>query len=649
MNRHYYSNSIYGFICEANESILGKLTENHEFNLEEQQRNSWRSQIGLLKTWLEGLSGHIIFEYSIPRLGKRIDCVIISKSTLFVIEFKVGESEFKKSHIDQVFDYALDLKYFHKESHEISIIPILICTEAEIKDCEENLLQTGTDKVFEPICTNGKNLSQLLETFERASVENAICIESWIDSEYHPTPTIIEAARALYRGHSVENISRSDADVFNLSRTSEAIFEVIENCKKNSCKAICFLTGVPGAGKTLAGLNLANGSVQSEGPENAVFLSGNGPLVAVLREALTIDDVEQNSLNGKKTRKKSSEQKTHAFIQNIHHFRDDGIKSSKPPFEQVVIFDEAQRAWTCEQTASFMKRKKGIVDFQQSEPEFLIGYMDRHETWATIVCLVGEGQEINRGEAGIKEWFSALKRSFPHWSVFVSDKLREDIDTENLNIRYNEALHLSVSARSFRSEKVSEFVRAMLDLDRETAKELYQELTQKYPIVLTRDLQNAKEWIKQNARGSERYGILASSGGIRLRPEGINVKAKIDPKHWFLKDSSDIRSSYFMEEVATEFDVQGLELDWTIVAWDANLRYRNNRWTYKSLKGAKWTEVKKPEDQEYLKNAYRVLLTRARQGMVIYVPQGDDQDNTRLREFYSSTYSYLESLGIAVI
>jgi hypothetical protein len=459
----------------------------------------------------------------------------------------------------------------------------------------------------------------------------------------------------LYQGHSVDDISRSDAGAYNLSKTFEEITKIIGSSKRTNCKSICFLTGVPGAGKTLAGLNLANQYRDRAGANHAVFLTGNGPLVEVLQEALSRDDVEQNRQNGVKISKDRSKTKSRAFVQNIHHFRDEGLKSEKPPSERVVVFDEAQRAWTLEQTASFMKRKKGIDSFKMSEAEFLISYMDRHQEWATIVCLIGGGQEINRGEAGIKEWVSAIKRSFPHWHCFVSSKLedKEVLNTleadQGLRVTYSDALHLSVSVRTFRSEKLSEFVKALLDLDTEKARSLYEELKYNYPIVLTRNISRAKDWIRSRARGTERFGLIASSGGIRLRPEGIHVKSEIDPKNWFLNDSTDVRSSYYMEEVATEFDVQGLELDWSLVAWDADLRITNSEWSYRSFKGTKWTEIKKSENKEYLKNAYRVLLTRARQGMVIFIPEGNDQDNTRLLEFYSGTFSYLRSLGIKEI
>lgn len=637
---------------ESPKSILGELTSNHEFSLEEQQKNSWIIQINLLKGWLREISGEIIFEYSIPRMGKRIDCVVISKSVVFAIEFKVGANAYENHAVTQVTDYALDLKNFHEQSHNKKIVPILICTEAEDQIPVIDFYQDGLAKT---IFTNGKTLSKIISLANYQVTEDPINADVWLDSIYKPTPTIIEAAQALYQGHNVEEISRSDAGAINLSRTAKAISSIIEDCKKNNKKAICFLTGVPGAGKTLAGLNLANSWHNEDDSEHAVFLSGNGPLVDVLREALARNEVETAKDKGEKKKKSTTISKAKAFIQNIHHFRDDALENAKAPIERVVVFDEAQRAWTLKQTASFMKTKKGKSNFNQSEPEFLISVMDRHLDWATIICLIGGGQEINTGEAGLQEWFASLKRSFPSWNIHISNKLTDYEYTQgkalyDLNssskVCLHQDLHLSVSVRSFRSEKVAAFVKALLDCDSEKAKALYSVIENTFPICITRDIETAKKWIRSQARGSERYGLIASSGAIRLKPFAINVKNSIDPINWFLNESNDIRSSYFLEDVATEFDIQGLELDWTCVAWDADLRHNGEEWLLRSFRGAKWQTVNDEDSKRYLKNAYRVLLTRARQGMVIFVPYGSSQDETRQPHFYDETFKYLRSLGL---
>lgn len=656
MNKSYYSNSIQYFLKDDENRILGYLTRNHEFALEDLQKNAWLAQIRILKDQLfKYPNAHIFFEYAIPRMGKRIDVALILNGGIFALEFKVGERNYPRYALDQVLDYALDLKNFHEQSHCKPIIPILIATEAET--VEPNI-QKYDDDIYYPLKANKGSITQVLDIVTQNLSNNYIDPHLWENSIYKPTPTIIEAAQALYKGHSVKKISRSDSDTINLSKTSDAISTIIDESKKHNRKSICFITGVPGAGKTLAGLNIANERLEIDENENAVFLSGNGPLVLVLQEALARNEVKDAEQNGKRLSKNSALSKTKAFIQNIHHFRDDALRNRSAPTEKVVVFDEAQRAWTVEKTASFMIRKKGISDFKMSEPEFLISVMDRHEDWATIICLIGGGQEINIGEAGLPEWFSAIKEKYPHWYVYVSNKLTayeynrgmdlfNQINPDQLSILND--LHLAVSVRSFRSEKVSEFVKAILDCKIDDAKELYKQIGNDYPIVLTRDISKAKQWIKNKARGTERYGLIASSRAYRLRPFGINIKAKIDPKNWFLNGKSDIRSSYFFEEVATEFDIQGLELDWTCVAWDADLRHSDSSWSYKTFRGTNWQNINDEIRRLYLKNTYRVLLTRARQGMVIFIPDGDNSDNTRKKEYYDGTFNYLKDIGIKII
>lgn len=483
----------------------------------------------------------------------------------------------------------------------------------------------------------------------------AFSADAWFRSPYKPTPTIIEAAQALYRGHTVGEISRAEAGKDYLQPTTDAILQIIHRSKTKREKSICFVTGVPGAGKTLIGLNVANSHMRVEEDEYAVFLSGNGPLVRVLCEALARDEVERSRLNNQPKTKKTAERNARAFIQNVHHFRDEALSTEYPLTGKVVIFDEAQRAWTQKQTAVFMKQKRGLPNFKQSEPEFLISVMDRHTDWAVIICLVGGGQEINTGEAGLLEWFAALHQHFAEWKVYVSPQLTdyeylqghkiEDV-IQSKQFTFLADLHLSVSNRSFRSEQVSALVKAILDLDLERAQSLYASVSQNYPIMLTRKLDHARCWLKQRARGTERFGIVASSGGIRLRPNGIDVKSSIEVENWFLNDKVDVRSSYALEQVATEFDIQGLELDWTAVAWDADLRLQKGTWEYRDFSGTSWQAVKTAERRMYLKNSYRVLLTRARQGMVIFVPQGDLTDKTRKPELYDETYQYLRKIGL---
>lgn len=652
MSRYYYSNEINKFLKSGINEIFGEISGNDKYSSEEFQKNAWKEEIIILKNQLADFEeGHIIFEYTIPRIGKRIDGVIIYKGIVFLLEFKVGANSYSKHAIEQVMDYALDLSYFHDESRDKLLVPILICTNAQNNNLKINELKENILDVF---CCNKDGLSTYINAVCNKYKRPEINACNWINSIYRPTPTIIEAAQALYTGHNVKEISRSDASAKNLSDTTNAINEIIDYSKANNTKSICFITGVPGAGKTLAGLNIAIERQKVDADEHAVFLSGNGPLVDVLQEALARDDVERNG-----SKKTDALRKSKEFIQIIHHFRDDAISVETAPIERVAVFDEAQRAWDETNLADFMKRKKGKLNFNMSEPEFLISIMDRQDGWATIVCLIGGGQEINKGEsAGISGWFEALKNKFTNWDIYVSKRITDDeyskgqsfdklIDGLNYNIK--DDLHLSVPLRSFRSENVASFVKALLDVDIQNAKYLYKELENKYPIYITRDLETAKKWIRKKALGSERYGITASSGAKRLRKYGIWVDNKINAPNWFLNGKEDVRSSYFLEETATEFEIQGLELDWSIVCWDANFRFNKNKFEYYNFKGTKWQNVNKEENILYLKNAYRVLLTRARQGFIIFVPTGDDNDETMKPEFYNGVYEYLKEIGIKEI
>lgn len=652
--RAWYRDSVNEFLNKDPAAIIGQLATssvNDGFEVEQTQNNSWLYEISNLKEILPvNLPCHVLLEFNIPRMGRRIDAVLLGPNFphIFVIEFKVGADKFARSDINQVHDYALELKNFHKDSHHSKIIPILVATEAPDSDFT---LEYADDNIAEPICVNIDGLRRVIDSF---TFEGEIDAEKWEKSPYEPTPTIIEAARALYRNQNVEEITRSEGGSENIVSTSSCVSEIIEDSRINRKKTIVFVTGVPGAGKTLVGLNIAT-QKREHTLDHAVYLSGNGPLVEVLQEALARDDVAQT---GSKKGKALTKAKT--FIQNIHHFRDEALRSDNPPSEHVAIFDEAQRAWNREQTSKFMRQKKGVSDFDAAESEYLINYMNRHEDWATIVCLVGGGQEIHTGESGISAWIESIIQKFPDWNIAISDNLHDkeyalpnEISTllqTSSSVSVFPELHLGVSMRSFRAENVSGFIKALLDLDEEQAVNYYERFKDKYPIVITRDLTQAKKWVREKARGSERYGMVASSSAIRLRPFAIDVKSEAKPKHYFLGDRDDVRSSYFLESVATEFQVQGLELDWALVGWDADLRMTNNDWSYHDFKGSKWQNINKPENRLFLKNVYRVLLTRARQGMVIFIPHGNyPPDGSRHPGYYNETFSYLKSLGIPEI
>lgn len=658
MRREFYADSIAGFLGSSVDEIFGKISQGSGFPDDLNQKNAWIEEIEILKTILPPYEGGIHFEYSIPRMGERIDVLLVIGPVIFVLEFKAGAVSFSRHALDQVTDYALDLKNFHETSHDNYVAPVLIATRA-VSDGSGPIEETyQNDKLLAPLRSNAESLGLVLQRVLAFAQGRGIDWSRWKTGRYSPTPTIMEAALSLYQGHSVADISRNDAGAINLGETSDTVFRVIEWAKENRQKAICFITGVPGAGKTLIGLNIATKYKDQADSHHSVFLSGNGPLVKVLQEALARDMVARSKSGGDKIKKGIAHSRVKAFIQNIHHFRDEYLGDPKPPVDHVALFDEAQRAWTKEMTVDFMKRKKGRPDFDQSEPDYLISCLDRHQDWAVVVCLVGGGQEINRGEAGIAEWIKAVTSSYKGWHVFISPQLKDsEYDAgrtlEHLKFHRNvtcvPSLHLAVSLRSFRAENVSLLVKQILDLDANGARHTLSLLREKYPIVVSRDLEKAKHWLKSRARGSERYGLMVSSQAERLKPHAIFVKAPMDPVHWFLDGKEDVRSSYYLEDVATEFHVQGLELDWGCVTWDADFRFAGGRWVHKSFRGNRWQSINKTDLKVYQKNAYRVLLTRARQGMVIVVPTGDENDPTRLPSFYDSTFDYLAGIGFKII
>ncbi len=707
--RCLYNSTFASFLHKDIDSIFGTLCDNYHGDALTTTREAWRGEIAIMQKVISALNdpdGQIIFEYDIPRLGKRIDVVLLYRGIVFCVEFKVGESKILESDIDQVLDYALDLKNFHKFSEDKVIVPILIATKFS-KHTTDIQMSVYDDRVVNPLVTGESGISDLIIKVLSRFPNELPVNNDWIISPYAPTPTIVEAAKTLYESHSVENITRHEADKVSTDATIKYILDVIQKSKMNGEKSICFVTGVPGAGKTLVGLDVAvrqtyQGNDSPVEDEGAVYLSGNGPLVAVLTEALAKDNFQKCHDRNEPKKISDSRREVGKFIQIIHRYRDNMLAKIKNPVENgileidpekavklaesgygevehVAIFDEAQRSWTHKRLADYLKRggtygnKLKVPNFPMSEAAFLIWSLDQREDWATIVCLVGGGQEINTGEAGISEWINALNDKFPHWKVYISNKLTEseyaegkvnELLQKNNNVIYSDGLHLGVSLRSFRAEKLSAFVHALLSLDPK-ASDLYSEIKDKYPIVLTRDMNKARKWLHSKVRGTERTGVLVTKESARFKPLAIHVLPSGDENavHWFLEDKIDTRSSNYLEDAATEIQVQGLELDYTCLLWDADMRYENDEWHFYRFNGqTKWVEQaptseSKRELRKYMLNAYRVLLTRARSGMVICVPAGNPnktlsgfwEDSTRLPEYYEGTYNYLKEIGIQEI
>ena len=665
----FYYNSISNNYQTSTSDIVGTISlaySNHHLDQKQQQTKTWADTVEIVKEFFTKTASKIsdlenwglLYEYKIPRRAKRIDVVLLSKNLIFVLEVKNHQDSFNSADIAQLEDYCLDLRDFQFESKDRIIIPILLCTNAPTI---QNEISKSEDFVQKTLFANTNNLSDTIQSVTKlfADKTDNIGLEDWSNSKYSPTPTIIEAAQILYSGQNVSEISRSHAGAENLTSTTNAVIDAIKQAQKTKSKIICFITGVPGAGKTLAGLNIVhNREFQTENKELGVFLSGNSPLVKVLSEALARDFSRREDVN-----KAEAKRRVKTFIHNVHEFIDEYyLDKTKLPVDRVLIYDEAQRAWTKEH-----KTKKSNGEIKESEPEVLLSIMNRFADWAVIIALVGGGQEINTGEAGLREWGKSIEEKFTDWKVYISPELKQgDHSTGNLTlfektpgnveVVEDQNLHLKVSIRSYKAQELSQWVGLVLENNNEEANLIFKNKMKHYPVFITRNLETAKIWLKKKARGTRRTGIVASSGGRRLKAFGY------DPFHglrgdssqdelgaWYLNSAHDVRSSNFLEIIATEYAVQGLEIDWVGIFWDADLRRANGNWNFKQFKGTKWQTVADEQRKQFILNKYRVLLTRAREGIIIWIPEGDKTDITRLPEFYQETFDYLISCGIKSI
>ena len=683
MKQAYYHSTIEDFLKINDDEIIGKLNKAGTSFASQWTitTTSWDSSIQVLKkSCLELIeinasvkNWHILLEYEIPRLLSRIDAVIIADDLIFVIEFKFDRRKFEAADIRQAEDYANDLRDFHLESRNKFVIPILLAPLAKagknedhlnddslIKKCLKANAVNFSKTLYDAYLTCPKNLNPIIDSFK------------WEQSEYQPTPTIVQAAKALFAGQKVETITKSGAEDNDLKTTTDYIIKIINQAKIENRKIVCFVTGVPGAGKTLVGLNVVHEKEEFGGEEtNTAYFSGNGPLINVLREALIRDHFDRQTKLFKlkkiqsRPTKKESEQEVKSKIQNLHSFIKDGIRSELPPTERIVVFDEAQRCWNAIQFSNKAKQNKNreknpFVIELKSEAELLFEFMNRHNGWSVIIALVGGGQEINTGEGGISEWGKALENKYKNWEIHISEQLLSgdsstagktlfDTIPENITIYKNQNLHLSVSQRSFKANNLNAWVNALINNETENALQLSESISEVYPLLITRKLDTAKSWLKNKKSGNKRIGLVASSGGLRLKPCGIHVREVIDESLWFLNGETDVRSSYYLEMVATEYKIQGLELDWVGICWDIDLRRNGNKWEFKNFTGTKWNQTKTIAEQVFLLNTYRVLLTRAREGVIVFIPEGDSNDETRLPEFYDPIFEYLVSCGLKSI
>jgi hypothetical protein len=662
----YYRSSVAELIDDDLERIIGVLAAASAkagfVDHKNRQTTAWQNQIDILKAGCKALVDEndefggwgLLLEYPIPRRQKRIDVVMLARDVIFCIEFKTKAKTHNLQARKQAEDYALDLRDFHSESLGRRIIPIAVSSNAESRE----LIPSGFyyDLVRPALLTNAADLFKVIvEAYESQTDSNepAIHPEAWDESAYRPVPTIIEAAEALYAGHDVREIAASHAGNENLNITSQLIIDLVKRAQERHEKIACFVTGIPGAGKTLAGLNVVhNPALRREGRPPGVFLSGNGPLVKVIRAAIDRDFK-------RRTIGVVLRDNTGTFIQNVHQFIKEERNRELAPSENVIVFDEAQRAWNAEQTA---RKQEDDEEEAQSEPEIILSIMNRHE-WSIVVALVGGGQEIHKGEAGLAEWGRTLRSKFPKWRVAVSPEALDggasvaghtlfEGERPSSIILEDSSLHLDTTRRSYRAQQVTEWVEAVLRADSAAAADIAKEL-ESFPLVMTRSLATAREWLRTKTLGLRRCGLIASSGGLRLRAEGLELSSAFRRAgdlyvNWFLNDPTDVRSSNQLEVAASEFECQGLELDWVGLCWSGDLTFdpKTKKWATRTFRGNAWKNVANELDQQYLFNKYRVLLTRAREGLIIWIPEGDPTDSTRPAEWFDATAHYLQTCGL---
>jgi len=662
----YYQSSLTEFLSSLDESILGDLTQRHTGGTPELYR-SWSEQIAILKKALKQIVeqvGHaskwrVLLEYRMFRLHRRIDAVLLTGSLVIVIEFKVGANQYDAAGKIQVVDYALDLRDFHAATRDKYVIPILCATAAEPHEPE---YLAFTDDVSNVLLANDQNLANVISwaILNAPTSQHSYRVEEWESAAYSPVPSIIEAAELLYAAHDVEEIHSALADQKNLTATTDRLIDIIAEARKNQRRAICFVTGVPGSGKTLTGLNTVHDPrFRETGGASGAFLSGNTPLVEVLREALAQD--HKRRLGGTIA---DARRKTKAEIQLLMRYLEEyeGRDTMRPPHEHVIVFDEAQRAWD----AAYGKQKFGR---EASEPTLFLEIMGRHQDWAVIVALVGGGQEINKGEGGLSEWGQALELYLQNassgnaWDIYASPHVLEGTAVTAGGVLFpqgipagqtvyrDDALHLPVSIRSHRCEVANAWIDAVLEGDSQQAKQLAQSIDH-FPVYLTRSLDEMRAWLNATTRGRRRCGLVASSDARRLRGYGLGVTLSTQDLSgivsWFLCDRGDVRSSYQLEVTATEYACQGLELDRVGLCWGGDMTWSlsSEEWMYRKFSGSRWNLVGKDEIRQNIKNTYRVLMSRAREALVIWVPPGNQDDPTRPPRLVDDTAAYLKDCGI---
>ena len=666
--RTYYESSIEDFVSLKHpRDIIEFLTESDESTDEYElylQKEAWYNQVRILQKYLKDKKGFIIFEYALSRVNMRIDVVLLMDGVVYSLEFKNNEIEFKDDDINQADGYGYALKNFYEANRDKYIVPILIATKAPDSECSEGS-DLGIDKLFTLFKTNTTKMEQYIDLIRSKYGSEVIYteedFENWIKSPFKPNPTIIQSARSIYMNNQVDEFFKFDAGEENLKVTERTVENIVKEAEENKIKIICFVSGVPGAGKTLVGLDLA-GKTRNESngdiPE-AVFFSGNGPLINVLTDALGRDAYARNPEKYQSKWRAINDVKV--FIQDLHAFKQDIISVKKKTIEEnVLIFDEAQRVWDNEQLEKWLTKKGADKSFfGLSEADLLLNTFDDKE-WGVIVALVGLGQDIHNGEDGLSVWFKSLLEKHTEWEIRLSKEIFEQ-KADNLDayidsikncprVQEDSGLYLKTCIRTPRAKNLSEFAEALLHNEPEKAKEALAKFDN-YPICITRNLKLAETFVSSNTRRKERCGKLCSSNS-KILGRNSHCFDNIDNWHFanWMNDESGRDSSNSLIFSASEFNIQGLEIDWSLLGWDMDMYYSNGEWHKQKMLTPKRFVESTDIQKKHILNSYRVLLTRARKGMVIYIPKANDfPDAFNVSKYFDSTFEYLKSCGIKVL
>jgi len=667
----FYRASATEFIHTPDSEITGRLALAYAHSGFSSQRTSqtraWEADLSKLKSALKKVISQdelaadwiVLLEFPIPRKEKRIDVVLLAGDTIMILELKTSSQGIDADR--QAEEYALLLHFFHEPSNRRRIVTFVVSpsSRARPKDAQYFLPIEEAPAYWVPRVeqTSWDDLPASLSFVAKDAGASIIDPTAWDNGAYRPVPSIIEAAVSLQSGlETIREIAHSRAARHDVDRLTAFVTNVIERAKEEQTFVICFVTGVPGSGKTLVGLNLAYGI--KPGQDHIAFMSGTGPLVKVLQAALAAEHRARMNVRSDEAMRKAK-----TLIENVHVFAKYYAEQNpdRAPADHTIIFDEAQRAWD---------RKQNFRKFARdySEPEMLLKIMERHPSWAVVIALVGGGQEINDGEAGLSEWGRALTASAKRWTVYASPEALEggaavagsrlftDPDEHSLTMHPEQQLHLDVSVRSLKAASYSEWVNYVVLGDASHAAAVATKAKAEhdsFPTLLTRSLDDARALLKSNTMGERRCGLVASSGATRLRAEGLEPDSTFHSEypwnHWYLAGHRDVRSSHQLEVFATEFEIQGLELDWVGVCWGGDLIWspQQGKWLTRkfSKMASKWSNIRQESHETFRRNAYRVLLTRAREGIVLYVPAGDTTDPTRSPAEFDATADFLMECG----